>query len=193
MEAIVSLLEPAAYSRIEAMWRILELKCGLKGIKNTPFPHFSWHVAQEYPQKSVEQALRSLAAPTRPFTVQTSGLGIFTGQEPVIYLLITKNEKLLRFHKSIWRQIEPLSQQPSEYYSPETWVPHITLAHKDVDKHALLCALEELAFLPFNWEVKIDNLAVVGQSGEDVGHLIDRFEFEQGRGDPIRESTGDEG
>jgi 2'-5' RNA ligase len=177
MQAVVSLLEATAYSRIEAMWRVLELKCGLRGIKNTPFPHFSWHVAEGYDPALVSEAIESMVGPSRPFTVQTSGLGIFTGQEPVIYLLISKTEKLLRFHKALWRRIDPLARGSSAYYAPDIWVPHITLAHGDVNKQSLLCALEELAFIPFNWEIKIDNLAVVGQSGEEVGHLVSRYDF----------------
>ena len=177
MEAVVSLLDAAAYSRIEAMWRILELKCGLKGIKNTPYPHFSWHVAEDYSNGEIGPELKNLADHARPFVVTTSGLGIFTGQEPVIYILISKTERMLQFHKAIWKQINPSGSCPSAYYSPETWVPHITLAHSDVNKQALLCALEELAFIPFSWEVKIDNLAVVGQTGDEVGKLISRFDF----------------
>jgi 2'-5' RNA ligase len=177
MEAVVSLLEATAYSRIEAMWRVLELKCGLKGIKNTPYPHFSWHVAEGYALEPVNAAIEAMSIPIRPFVVRTSGLGIFTGQEPVIYLLISKTEKLLRFHKALWKRIDPLARGSKSYYSPEQWVPHITLAHSDVNKKSLLCALEELAFIPFSWEVKIENLAIVGQSGDEVGRLISRFDF----------------
>ncbi|MCL4561142.1 MAG: 2'-5' RNA ligase family protein [Chloroflexi bacterium] len=179
MYAIVSLLEPSTYSRIEAMWRILELQCGLQGIKTTPFPHFSWHVAENYDFDRVEGTLRQIAATSKPFTVKTAGLGLFTGTEPVIYVLIVKNENLYRFHNTIWEKIHPNAVGSNEHYAPEAWVPHITLAHSDVNRNTLICALEELAFLPFNWEIKIDNLAIVGQTGEEVGTLRDRIEFNQ--------------
>ncbi len=177
MEAVVSLLDATAYSRIEAMWRVLELKCGLKGIKTTPYPHFSWHVAEGYNHAKADQTVADTSAASHPFTVHTSGLGIFTGQEPVIYLVISKTESLLRYHKALWKRIEPLAVNSSTYYSPELWVPHITLAHSDVNRQSLVCALEELAFIPFNWEIRIDNLAVVGQSGEEIGHLSNRYDF----------------
>ena len=189
MEAVVSLLDEATYSRIEAIWRILELKCGLKGIKNTPFPHFSWHVADHYQQEKVEPALARMAQEARPFTVTTSGLGIFTSKEPIIYVLISKTEKLLHFHKTIWRQVDPQANTSSDFYTPEMWIPHITLAHGDVSREALLCALEELAFIPFIWEVKIENLAVVGQTGTEVGRLISRFDFPRRNRRPAAERT----
>ncbi len=177
MEAIVSLLDEAAYSRIEAIWRILELKCGLKGMRNTPFPHISWHVAECYQQGDVEAVLTSMARNAHPFTVTTSGLGIFSGKEPILYILISKTEKLLHFHRSIWRKVEPHADTSSDFYTPDMWVPHITLAHRDVNKESLVCALEELAFIPFYWEVKIDNLAIVSQTGTEIGRLISRFDF----------------
>lgn len=179
MQAVVSLLETSAYSRIEALWRVLELRCGLEGIKATPYPHFSWHVAEEYSGIDLDQRLHNLAFPMKPFMVRTAGLGLFTGSEPVIYVLITKDEKLLRFHKKIWQAVESQSNEPNPYYTPSKWVPHVTLAYGDVNKQKLLCAIEELAFLPFNWEIKIDNLALVGQAGEEIGSLKSRYNFER--------------
>ncbi len=177
MQAIVSLLEASAYSRIEAMWRVLELKCGLKGIKATPFPHFSWHVAEDYAADPLAELLQEAAGKSQPFTVMTSGLGVFTGQVPVIYVLIAKDERLLRFHKALWRRARKYSLGLSPYYSPDAWIPHITLAHSDVNRQTLVCALEELAFLPFKWEIRIENLALVGQAGEEIGQLKYRFDF----------------
>jgi 2'-5' RNA ligase len=87
----------------------------------------------------------------------------------------------------MWKRIEPVAATSSAYYSPELWVPHITLAHSDVSRQSLVCALEELAFIPFNWEIKIDNLAIVGQSGEEVGHLSNRYDF------PARRRVRDHG
>jgi hypothetical protein len=37
--------------------------------------------------------------------------------------------------------------------------------------------MEELGFIPLNWEVEIDNLALVGQAGSEVGTLLRRFDF----------------
>jgi 2'-5' RNA ligase len=178
MQAIVSLLEEAAYSKIESLWRVLELRCGLKGIKITPYPHFSWQVAVDYPQRKIEKALEDIAATAQPFVVKTSGLGIFTGQEPVVYVAIAKDEKLLRFHKKVCTAAGSLAKGFNPYYSPDVWVPHVTLAYGDVTKESLSCAMAELAFTPFNWEMRIDNLALVGQAGEEVGQLKHRYDFQ---------------
>jgi 2'-5' RNA ligase len=177
MQALVSLLEPTASSRIQALWQRLEERCGLRGIKSTPYPHFSWEVVDEFKQDTIDEILEQITSKAKPFTIQTSGLGLFTGLEPVIYIVIAKDQSLLDFHKMIWEKTENFGRNVNMHYMPDAWIPHVTLAHSDVDRKALLCAMEELSFLSLNWEIEIDNLALVGQAGNDVGILIRRFDF----------------
>lgn len=178
MQAIVSLLEESAHRQVEAIWNVLELECGLAGIKVTPYPHFSWQVVEDYPLEPLKAFLKQLASGLHPIQVTCTGLGIFTGPEPVIYIPVVKTDKLLRFHHLIWKNTFHLAVGPSPYYAPETWIPHITLAHSDVDSEKLACALKALAAQPLNWDLIIDNLALVSQSGGEVGQLQDRFDLQ---------------
>jgi 2'-5' RNA ligase len=177
MQALVSLLEPIASSQIQHLWKRLEERCGLQGIKSTPYPHFSWEVAENYDEAKLVSMLEEITLSARPFTIQTSGLGLFTGLEPVIYIVIAKDQHLMDFHKMIWEKTQNLANEINLYYMPDAWIPHITLAHSDVSRESLLCAMEELGFIPLNWEVEIDNLALVGQAGSEVGTLLRRFDF----------------
>ena len=177
MQALVSLLESTASSQVQSLWQKLEERCGLRGIKSTPYPHFSWVVAEEYDGDGMDTALDAITHSASPFTIQTSGLGLFTGLEPIIYIVIAKDQRLLEFHKVIWENTKNLGRGVNQYYMPDTWIPHVTLAHSDVDRDTLLCAMEELGFLSLNWEIEIDNLALVGQAGNEVGTLIKRFDF----------------
>ena len=177
MQAIVSLLEDSAHRRVEAIWNKLEQECGLAGIKVTPYPHFSWQVVEDYPQDPLKTFLKELSSGSQPIQVTCAGLGIFTGPEPVIYIPVVKTEELLRFHQVIWESTLHLAVGPSHHYSPQTWIPHITLAHSDVNSEKLACALKDLAIHPLNWELTIDNLALVCQIGEEIGQLQDRFDF----------------
>jgi 2'-5' RNA ligase len=177
MQAIVTLLDAAANSRIEAVWQMLDLKCGLKWIKKTPYPHFSWQSAEKFPDDETIATLQQVADHTRPFRITTSGLGVFTGSQPVVYLVVTKDERLLRLHKAIWQAIRSEELGVNAYYSPKSWVPHITLAFEDVDLKAVECAMHELALQPLEWEIQVNNLALVGQKGDEVGELYRRFDF----------------
>jgi 2'-5' RNA ligase len=114
---------------------------------------------------------------TRPFSIHTGGLGLFTRPDPVIYFPIVRTNLLSQVHHDIWSQATPLSQKPSLYYAPELWIPHITLAHRDVNLSSLSCVIEKLAFDVIAWEIAIDNLALVSQVEEDVGDLIYRVQL----------------
>jgi 2'-5' RNA ligase len=95
----------------------------------------------------------------------------------VIYLPIVRTALLSEIHATIWGQVIGLSTQPNFHYNPEQWMPHITLAHADVDDDALVCAMKKLAFQVNHWEITIDNLAVVYQLDNQVGELKTEFHF----------------
>lgn len=171
MDAIVSVIDPEHYARVEILWQELELECGLAGIRATPIPHFSWHIAEAYNLNPVQAKVRQVAGLTRPFSVHTGGLGLFTRQNPVIYFPIVRTSLLSKIHQEIWDWATPLSQGPSPYYAPGLWMPHITLAHRDVTLPSLCCVVEKLAFQLNAWEIAIDNLSVVSWVEEDVGEL----------------------
>ena len=132
MNGIASLLDQLAASRMEHLWQELETKCGLVGVKATPFPHFSWQVTGSYDLPRLETVLPSIARQAHPFTIHTAGLGLFTGENPIVYISNFKNEPIMRFHPLIWEQIKGIAIHPSPYYSPRYWVSHITLPYNDV-------------------------------------------------------------
>jgi 2'-5' RNA ligase len=176
MNGIASLLDQPTTNRVKNIWQELESRCGLVGVQSTPFPHFSWQVTEGYDLLRLEKTLRKLARQTQPFTVRTAGLGIFTGENPVIYVPVVKEESLLRFHTLLWKQTEGIAILPAVYYAPDQWVPHITLAYNDVQKDNLNCALQTLVFESFDWEIRIDNFVFVAQTDNLITETI-RYQF----------------
>jgi len=176
MNGIASLLDNPATSRVEHLWQELEAHCGLVGVKATPFPHLSWQVTEDYDLPRLEAALQALARQVRPFTIHTAGLGLFTGVNPIVYISIVKDEPLMHFHSVLWEKMNGIAFHPVLYYSPGQWIPHITLAYKDVTSGNLDCVMQCLAFQSFNWEIQIDNLILVAQS-EDKPPETFRYPF----------------
>ena len=164
INGIASLLDKPATERVESLWQELDAQCGLVGVKITPFPHFSWQVTEGYDSPRLDTSLQEIAGQTQPFTVRTAGLGLFSGESPIVYILIVKDEALIRFHSLLWQRMEKIAIRPMPHYAPEKWVPHITLAYNDVRRDNLGCALNNLAFLPFEWEIQIDNLVTIAQT-----------------------------
>ena len=179
MRGLVSLLDPQHYRLVEALWRELE-ECSLTGVHLTPFPHFSWQIGTSYPEPHTEQAVQAIAAQTRPFTVRTDGLGIFSGPSPVVYIPIIRNPRMNLLHTKLWKQFRPNAKGLAPYYDPQKWMPHITLIFGDASVEALLCGLELLAFRSFDWEIEVNNISFVSQSGDQVGTLRYRYDFLHG-------------
>ncbi|NHJ86138.1 MAG: 2'-5' RNA ligase family protein, partial [Asgard group archaeon] len=142
------------------------------GISVTPFPHFSWQVAEDYKWDRLENELDKLAYEIPPFKISTAGLGIFTGESPVLFIGVVKTEQLIAIHKKITTQLSSLAIKPLQYYFPEHWVPHISLAYGDLKKNNIGKVIEWLAFEPLYMEINIDNIAFIFEPTGEVGKLM---------------------
>jgi 2'-5' RNA ligase len=156
------------------LWKILKSHCELSGIGMTSLPHFSWQSAEKYDIEKLDRVMRGLSDEFAPFTVHTSGLGLFTGSYPVLYLSLVKSEQLLILHKKIWFQIGPFAEKISQYYSPDFWVPHITIAYHDLDISKIICAVKTFLFTQLDFAIQINNMSVLFQDGDEMGYIFNR-------------------
>jgi len=169
MIAIATLLELSANTRTSQTWQWLESECGLSGIKIAPMPHLSWQVAEEYDLERILPDLERFAKTLRPFAVNSVGLGIFTRNSPVLYYSLTKTSTLIRIHKELWNLATNFAEGLFGVYSPDSWIPHVTLAYKDVTPEKLACGVMELAFRPITLDIWINHFAVIYIEGTDFG------------------------
>jgi len=177
MHGLVSLLPSPYYEEVELLWEMLGEDFDLQGIRVTPYPHFSWQIAQAYDFEKLESAVREVARQTKPFKVRTTGIGLFTGSRPVIFIPVVKDEQLVRFHAQIWERVLPASTGHSPYYQPKSWVPHISLAYEDVRPDNIGGIMHRLAFNEYNWEVEIDNISLIYEPDGEIGALKFRHPF----------------
>jgi 2'-5' RNA ligase len=171
MHGLVSILPPPYFQQVESLWQELEERHGLQGIRITPLPHFSWQIAGQYDFDRLETILRSIAAHTPPFVVRTTGLGLFTGIRPVLFIPVTKNASLIKLHTEIWEQTQPAAEGLSNYYDPEHWMPHISLAYEDFEAQNIGSLMQALTFRTYNWEMAIDNIALIYEPEGETGKL----------------------
>ena len=177
MYGIITLLDDTLNNRVERIWKLLKAECGLEAIFQTPVPHFTWHIAEQYDISQLEPALQELSKDFRPITVRTVGIGIFTGLSPVVYLSINKTERLIAYHQRIWRQVEPAATGSSPLYAPPSWMPHITLAIDDVDHNRLACAIHRLAPETYDWEILVDHLVLASEDSTQANIGSKQFPF----------------
>jgi 2'-5' RNA ligase len=176
MHGLVSLLDQKHTRQVEELWNMLDEKCGLTGIQVTPFPHFSWLIASDFDWTALENALQNITSNASPFTVHTTGLGLFSGVNPVIFVPVVKTARLSEFHLQVWDSIQPYGTDISPLYAPDNWVPHISLAYADVTQETIPCVMQRLAFQTYNWEIRVDNISFIHEPDGHVGEI--RYEFE---------------
>ncbi len=179
MHGVVSLLDPQSTRLVESMWVELENAFGLSSLYVPRIAHFSYQIAEEYNVKRLGAALEQLAQAQRPFRVRTTGLGLFTGSSPVLYIPVIRNPELTQLHAALWQAIDNLGSGISDLYRPENWIPHITLAQGDVDQDKLPGIIRWLIDRDFTWEIVVNNIGLIYQTGNEY-RLTFRFGFQAG-------------
>lgn len=148
-----------------------------------PYPHFSWHLAGEYDYALVCKALDELTASHKQIQVRTSGLGVFTGANPVLFIPIVKTERILDIHAEIWNQMAKIARNENitlnlSNYDPDNWIPHITLAFRDTNTLSIGDMVESLILKDLHWQFDVDNLAIVDKPPGENGRIQRVFHFD---------------
>src|SRR6266487_1182909 len=176
MHGIGSQLDNDHNQLFEELWTDLEREFSVRGVYLTPYPHFSYHVAQDYDVDKVEPVLQRISSNITTFKVRTSGLGIFTGASPVLYIPVVRSLELTQLHQELWQEISTVSSGVQEYYNPDRWMPHITIGFGDISKENLSQIIPFLAERDFNWEITVNNIALIYDTGTKQ-ELKSRFEI----------------
>ncbi|MCJ8163719.1 2'-5' RNA ligase family protein [Pontibacter sp. E15-1] len=166
MIAIASLLDKTATERVSDLTDQLEKKFGISGVKITPYPHLTALTAEVPDMEEFKEYLESTCLETRKLTVRTTGLGVFPGPNPVIFIPVLRTPPLNNLHERLHRDISEMSTEMGVYYNPKLWLPHITLALGDTTQELLGPVLNFLGTFNFNWEITLDNLTIMQKCGE---------------------------
>jgi hypothetical protein len=166
---IISLLDPEHYGAVEGIWDELERELGLREVRVTPWPHVSYQLG-DYELEALAGVLERLAAATPRFDIETSGLGVFSGLQPVLYVPVVRTAELSEFQRLLWTAVGTACRNASEDYWVSNWMPHITLAAGDLDASNVADAIKLLSARRFDWRVTIDNLAYIdaGYEGQEL-------------------------
>ncbi|MDY6872642.1 MAG: 2'-5' RNA ligase family protein [Chloroflexota bacterium] len=177
MSAIISELDENAAVQVMHLWRRLHRACGLEGIFNYPTPHFTWFSSADVDVDRCLLVIETFAKRHKPFQIQTAGLGLFPGELPVLFLPLVKSLKLATLHQTLWEEVYPLTEEMREISLPPYWVPHITLAIKDLNRQNLTCAVDAIAFDTLQLFIRIDNIMLVEPGVDELGDTMGRFSF----------------
>ena len=175
MHAIISEIDYQSSQKVSNIWQNLCESCGLEAIFNIPTPHFTWLIAQEFEIDAVDLKLSAIIDSCPKVKTHTFGFGVFSGRNPVLHLPMVKSLEMIHFHQKIWDQIQPFCRELNLYYSPKMWLPHITLALKDLNVSNILCAVDVLAGESLELSVTMTSLAIAELEDDNIGQLLKQY------------------
>jgi 2'-5' RNA ligase len=158
---VVSILEGEAYAETKRMWRFFEKQYGSKAIQNFPHPHLSFQGGKSKDLKTIDSKLQNLSREILPFPVIIRGIDTFKKPERVIFLSVRRTKILQSIHKKIDDLLQKYCTWTFRYYTPQNWIPHVTLAQKDITPADFRNAQEYLESLCLNYELTLCNLCLV--------------------------------
>jgi 2'-5' RNA ligase len=125
---IVSNLEGKPYKNIKKLWASLERRYDCTAFEQYAHPHVSFQAARTSDVRRLKTDLQKLVSQIEPFVVEVKGIGHF--DKKVIYLRIRKTQELVKIHRLVEQFLQIRCQDLFEYYTPENWIPHLTLAQE---------------------------------------------------------------
>jgi 2'-5' RNA ligase len=171
---IITLLDEPYASRIEDLWEAMEREFGVARGYPGAIPHFSYHLAETYDIEAAEMVVAAIAMAERPFEVETSGFGVFTGPAPVVYIPVARSPELAALHALICDRMRRAGTETVGYYLPERALLHITIAQQNVPPDALPALLGWLARRDLSWRMPVSNLAIADQTADGAA-VLPRF------------------
>ncbi len=129
-------------------------------------PHLSYHVAGSYDWNAVIGSLDDVSAAVAPFDVVADAVAIFESIPAVVYLTVSDPLPLRGLQRAIYERIAPHSHEPDEYYSPEKWVPHLTIA-SGIDSTEATKLAQSLRSKKIHWRIRVDNIAFMSVDNGD--------------------------
>ncbi len=179
MHAVVSLCAEPTTKAVKDLWAELANDFGVRHLAEVlPYPHISYQIARHYEESQLTSRVEQLAHQATPFSLQASGLALFTGLHPVLYVPVVRSSELSHFHQRLWQAISHTGEGIPAYYEPNFWMPHITLAEHDLQVASLKQIMARLFTRELVWEIRIDNLAIIWDTGTQQ-ELRSQFYFQQ--------------
>lgn len=166
MLAITTLLSPHNAARINRIIKSLEEKFGLDDVQATPEPHLTYQLAGVHQLSALKDVLADVAHTSEAFPGFTTGLGVFPGQQPVIYIPVLRSNELNALHERIIKATKPLCLRTDKFSEPDCWLPHISLALHDTTPDLLGPVLRYLNEETYNLKLEINNIAILRQQGD---------------------------
>jgi 2'-5' RNA ligase len=90
--------------------------------------HISLAIYDDPPLEQFVPALAAFAETLAPFEVQLASIGIFADTTNVVFLGVVATDALLALHRRAHAALGAFRDLCWDYYAPDQWVPHVSVA-----------------------------------------------------------------
>ncbi len=142
------------------------------------FVHFSWIVSQGINLKNVSNSIKKISESMDSFETINGGIGVFPGEKPVVTYVLVRNEMLNLLQSEIWQACEKQMDNVNLFYSPNAWVPHVTLLHQNITDDEYCSFFTRSIRNGIKFRLKIDNLAIIFKDKKESG-ILKKFELKK--------------
>ena len=94
-------------------------------------PHVSLAVFEEVDIGKLVSVVETFAASTPPFSLRFGSLGLFPGEENVVFLAAIVTKELLALHEKLHSALSDAGIESDPDYRPGSWVPHCTITMEE--------------------------------------------------------------
>jgi 2'-5' RNA ligase len=120
-----------------------------------------------------EAVVERVARETAPFAVYTAGLGVFPG--PVLHLTVARAPAAAELAVRLERELAAAGFPSTDpYFTPDRWMPHITLAHRNLEGVELGPLLAWLVAQDLAWEIPLESLSIARET-ETAADILATF------------------
>lgn len=169
MYAIASMLSKENWSGNVSFDEFIRVNPFKRGVDVPYLPHVSWFVASKIDPDEIAPKLGVIAREQQPLRGNIQGLGLFNQQPVVVYISLKRNHLISYLHNQIWQNIGEYAEGIIMNYSPERWIPHITLGYGEIIKQKIASSFQSLCFIPLEVNLMLDNLAIIYNHDGDSG------------------------
>jgi 2'-5' RNA ligase len=108
----------------------------------------------------------ALARQLEPFEIIIDGLGYFDSHSRVVFLQVRLTDNLRRVHQAVNEMLEQCCENLFQNYLPANWIPHVTVAMKDLTDQEFNRAMHDLREYRPYYRQTLSNINLVQASGE---------------------------
>ncbi len=165
MPGVIALLPEPFAGRVETLWDTMEREFGVPRGYPGAVPHLTFHIGNHDHDTGAGPAVERVARATAPFTAYSAGLGVFSGSPPVVHLTVARSPSAAALAEQLNASLGAAGFPSTDpYFAPDKWIPHITIAHRNLPDADLGPLLAWLTKQDLAWEIPITSVSIARET-----------------------------